>query len=199
MSKGDHVFNNIVKKLKSSFEEGLREYFKEAKKGRSDAERARLQRASYAELMSWMQHHLPRTWQTLHGFETDPELVHRREKLQTANFEGGDLNTAIYSEHAQQFDDAVLAFFRKLATTGSYLDENTLLPNIASIRRAFDKMAQVAVDPDALRRLLAERQHDPREKQRIEAEVEQVRESLRWAWGRCERLFRMTTNELLRL
>ncbi|AUX39055.1 uncharacterized protein SOCE26_004370 [Sorangium cellulosum] len=197
--KGDHVFNNVVAKLTKAFDAGLRAYFSEATRKIDPADRASLSRGAPAVRQQWMARHMPRTLTALSGFKESPELVGIREGLQTVTFEGGDVNGPAYSGHAQEFEEATLAFFRKLALTGSYLDENTLLPDIAQVRRAFQHMAEAAEDPGALERLLEQHKGDPRELARVQAEIEQVRGSLRWAWARCEQLYRMATNELLRL
>ncbi|WP_438002369.1 hypothetical protein WMF26_24965 [Sorangium sp. So ce185] len=197
--KGDHVFNNVVAKLTKAFDAGLRVYFGEVIRKIDPAERERLSRDAPAVRQEWMARHMPRTLAALNGFKESPELVGIRERLQTVTFEGGDVNGPAYSGHAQEFEQATLAFFRKLALTGSYLDEHTLLPDIARVRRAFLHMTEAAEDPGALERLLAQYQGDQGERARVEAEIQQLRESLRWAWGRCEHLYRMATNELLKL
>lgn len=199
MGKGDHVFNNVVAKVTKAFDAGLREYFSKTTKKLEPATRQRLSRDREAVRREWMAKHMPRTLAALNGFKEHPQLVEVREKLQTVTFEGGDVNGADYSTYAQEFEAATLEFFRKLALTGSYVDENSLLPDIAQVRRAFQHMAAAAEDPGALARLLEEQKDNPGEQRRLRAEVEQVRGSLRWAWGRCERLFRMATNELLRM
>lgn len=196
--KGDHVFNNVVATLTKAFDDGLRAYFESARKLDAE-ERERLSRDTPAARREWMAKHLPRTLAALNGFKESPDLVEVRERLQTVKFEGGDVNGPSYSKGVQELKEANEEFFRKLVKTGSYIDENTLLPDIAKVRRAFQRMAAAAEDPGALERLLEERKDDPGEPRRIQAEVEQVRGSLQWAWGRCERLYRMATNELLRL
>jgi hypothetical protein len=58
-------------------------------------------------------------------------------------------------------------------------------------------MTKSAEDPGALARLLNESASS--ERARIEGEIELVKKSLGWAWGRCEYLFRMTAYEFLAL
>lgn len=198
MGKGDHVFNNVVAKLTKAFEAGLATCFQNIKKSLRGENGERLARdASYRD--AWMRKHMPRTWGALHHFKDHPELVVLREKLQTSVYVGGDVNTRQYSEACKQFEEAVSRFFEKLARGRAPIDANAMLPDVASVRRAFFHMTQVAEDPGAVARLLESYKDRPQELKRVQAEIEQVRESMRWAWGRCEYLFRMVTQEVLDL
>lgn len=198
MSKGDHVFNNVVTKMLKAFEAGFVEYICATKKPLKGADPDKLIRdKGYRN--DWMSRTMPRTWALLEGFRDDPQLVTMRARLQTSTYRGGDVNTNAYSEHAQEFELAVVAFFRKTAMTGSILDENTILPVIARVRRAFQQMNRDAEDPGATERLLEQHKDDRREHEKITQDINAVRESLSWAWARCERVFRMAANELLRL
>ncbi|MRG98040.1 hypothetical protein [Polyangium spumosum] len=196
MGKGDHVFNNVVAKLTKAFDAGLAACFGSIKKPLRGESGERLARDANLR-DAWMRRHMPRTWAALHHFKDHPELVILREKLQTTTYVGGDVNTRAYSEACVQFEEAVNLFFENLARGRAPLDANVMLPDIAAVRRAFFHMTQVAEDPGALARLLEHCKDNPRERKQVDAEIEQVRESMRWAWGRCEYLFRMVTQEMV--
>lgn len=140
-----------------------------------------------------------RTWAALHHFQDHPELVVLREKLQTSRNVGGDVNTKAYSDACKLFEEAVVSFFEKLARGRAPVDANPMLPDVAAVRRAFFHMTEVAEDPGAMARLIEEYKDQPREQKKIQAEIEEVRESMRWAWGRREYLFRMVTQEMLEI
>jgi len=193
MSKGDHVFNNIVAKLTKTFEEGLIEYFTSTGRSLAGADRDELV-SSQVKREQWMSRHMPRTLEALEHFRHHPELVAAREKLQTIEYQGNDPNGAVYSQRAEDFREAVQSFFWKIAHQGSYADHNVLLPEIRAVRRAFSHMTGVAEDAGAAQRLLDEASNSP-ERARIEADLAKVRNAMQWAWGRCEYLFRMLATE----
>jgi hypothetical protein len=198
MSKGDHVFNNVVTKLTKAFDAGIAECFQSTKKALNGADRHRLSNErGYRE--AWMRSHMPKTRAALDHFKDHPELSILRGKLQTSIFTGGDANTEEYSAAAEDFEAAVIGFFRELAKGRPAVDEGTLLPDVKAVRRAFFHMTAAAEDPGALARLLDQHKESSGERARIAQEVEQVRMSLSWAWGRCEYLFRMTVHEFLGL
>lgn len=198
MGKGDHVFNNVVAKLTKAFEAGLAACFRSTKKPLRGADGERLARdVGYRN--DWMSKNMPRTWAALHHFKEHPELVALREKLQTSMFVGGDVNAKAYSEACKGFEEAVVSFFEKLGRGRSPVEANSMLPEVRSVRRAFLKVTEAAEDPGAAQRLLEEHKERPRELQQVQGEIEQVRKSMEWAWGRCEYLFRMVTQEMLDL
>lgn len=198
MSKGDHVFNNIVTKLTKAFERGIAECFQSTRKELKGADRQRLSNErGYRE--TWMRSNMPKTREALDHFRDHPELTILRGRLQTSVFTGGDVNNADYSAAAMDFEAAVVSFFQKLAKGRSVVDSNTLLPDVRAVRRAFLQMTNSAEDPGALARLLDEYDSSSSERAHIEHEIELVKKSLSWAWGRCEYLFRMTAYEFLAL
>lgn len=194
MSKGDHIFNNVVSKLTKSFHGGLIECIRGTKSNLRGGDRHKLVNDSpYRD--AWMRRHMPRTWAALEYIKDHPDLVVLREKLQTSSYVGGDINNKAYSDAAQEFEAAVAEFFKKLANGRSQIDANTLLPDVNAVRRTFYHMAAQAEDPGALARMLEQYKEQPRERSQIESEIEQVRQSMRWAWGRCEQLFRIASQE----
>lgn len=198
MSKGDHVFNNIVTKLTKAFERGIAECLQSTRKALKGAEIQRLSNErGYRE--AWMRLNMPKTQEALDHFKDHPELTVLRGKLQTSVFTGGDVNNEEYSAAAEDFEAAVLDFFRQLSRGRSVVDANSLLPDVKAVRRAFLQMTKSAEDPGALARLLGEYGSASSERAKIEHEIELVKKSLGWAWGRCEYLFRMTAYEFLSL
>jgi hypothetical protein len=196
VSKGDHVFNNIVTKLTKAFERGIAECFQSTRKALKGADRQRLSNErGYREI--WMRNNMPKTREALDHFRDHPELTVLRGKLQTSVFTGGDANNEEYSAAAEDFEAAVQDFFQELAKGRSVVDSNTLLPDVRAVRRAFLQMTKLAEDPGALARLLDEYENSSSERAQIEHEIELVKKSLGWAWGRCEHLFRMTAYEFL--
>jgi hypothetical protein len=195
MSKGDHVFNNIVSKLKGSFLRGLRAYLG----ARASAPGARNQWAASTgtDAEQWLARYMPRTSAALSDFTFHPELVGLRNQLQTSTYAGGDVNGAAYSAAARELEQAVQLYFSKLLTLQRADSGNQMLPDIARIRRAFLRMTQVAEDPNARSRLLEEHAEKPAQRTKLEKDLAAVDESLRWAWCRCEYLFRMQTLESL--
>lgn len=193
MSKGDHVFNNIVAKLHKSFSSGL----SELRRVKAASSSAPVWTNLSEQQDSWLRHHLPRTREALEHFQCHPELVTLRNQLQTSEYLGGDVNGAAYSSASQQFESAVKLFFRQLGSMRSAQHSNSLLPLITAVRRTFYHMARLAEDPNARARLLAEAQ--PNERAKLEAQLAQVQTSLDWAWARCEYLFRMVASEALAL
>jgi len=198
MGKGDHVFNNVVAKLTKAFDEGLSEYF--------GATRRKLRGAKGSDLAvnsvmreDWMRRNMPRTWEALDHFKRHPELVTLRERLQTSEYQGGDVNNDTYSKRSEEFRQAVASFFWKLARHESHVDGSALLSDVRSVRRTFLHMTAAAEDPGAAQRLLDEYKDKPRERAKLEADISLVRGSLEWAWGRCDYLFRMAVQEHLPL
>ncbi|WP_437296938.1 hypothetical protein [Sorangium sp. So ce426] len=200
MSKGDHVFNNIVAKVNGAFEAGFIAYARE-KLASGSAASAPLGTLihSRAARDDWMRRSMPRTSSLLAAFRDDVALKNLRESLQTATYLGEDANNETYSMHAQAFQDAVIRLFTKIARTRSYLNEGDLTPDITRVRKAFFHMTRVAEDPGALQRLLEQVQGNARERAKVEAAVQVVRARLESAWGACERIFRTAAAELLRL
>ncbi|AUX38483.1 MULTISPECIES: hypothetical protein [Sorangium] len=200
MSKGDHVFNNIVAKMNGAFEAGFIAYARD-KLASGSAGSAPLVTLihSRAARDDWMRRRMPRTSSLLTAFIEDVALRDLRESLQTATYLGGDVNNDAYSMHAREFQDAVVRLFTKIARTRSYVSEGDLTPDITRVRRAFFHMTRAAEDPGALQRLLDQVQGSARERARVEAAVQAVRARLEFAWGACERIFRTAAAELLRL
>lgn len=200
MAKGDHVFNNVIAKLNGAFEAGFIAYAGErlATGGLGHVPLDTLVHSRGAR-EDWMRRHMPRTLRLLVDFRHDSALNDVREGLQTATYQGQDVNNAAYSAHAQEFQEAVVRLFTKVARTRSYASEGDLSPDIRRVRRAFFHMTHVAEDPGALERLLEQYEGDERGLARVEAGVKEVRGSLAWAWARCERIFRTAAAELLRL
>ncbi|KYG03094.1 hypothetical protein BE21_53430 [Sorangium cellulosum] len=200
MSKGDHVFNNIVAKMNGAFEAGFIAYARDKlASGSAGAAPLGALIHSRAARDDWMRRHMPRTSSLLTAFLEDVALRDLRESLQTATYLGGDANNDTYSMYAQEFQQAVVLLFTKIARTRSYLSEGDLTPDITRVRRAFFHMARAAEDPGALQRLLEQVQGNARERARVEAAVQAVRARLESAWGACERIFRTAAAELLRL
>ena len=198
MSKGDHVFNNVVAKLMGAFEAGFIAYAR--KKDASGAlKNAQQLIHSRSERDDWMRRHMTRTWALLTDFREGVAFKVTREELQTSTYQGLDINNDAYSENAQDFERAVVLLFNKIATTRSYVDENELAPDINRLRRAFFHMTNSAEDTGAAHRLLEEHKGNPREQARIQMAMDEVRGNLEWSWARCERIFRMAVNELLRM
>jgi hypothetical protein len=200
MAKGDHVFNNVVSKLNGAFEAGFIAYAR-AKLATEEGSQVSLNSSVHSREAreEWMQRHMPRTLRLLADFRNDIALKDVRERLQTATHQGLDANNAAYSVHAQEFQEAVVRLFTKIARTRSYTSEGELLPEIRRVRRAFFHMTHTAEDPGALRRLLDQYDSNERDLAKLEASITDVRDSLGVAWGRCERIFRMAAAELLRL
>lgn len=198
MSKGDHVFNNVVAKLTGAFEAGFIAY---ARKKDTSGELQNAQQLihSRGDRQEWMRKRMPRTFALLTDFRDDIALKETREELQTATYQGYDINNDAYSENAQDFEGAVVLLFNKVAATRSYVDENELAPDINRLRRAFFHMTRSAEDTGAAHRLLEEHKSNPGEQARIRMAMDEVRGNLEWSWGRCERIFRMAVNELLRM
>jgi len=196
MSKGDHVFNNVVSKLRGAFLQGLSGYLR----ARAAAPGARGPWAAGATMNAgdWLGTYAPRTRGALDYFTSHPELAEKRNRLQTSTYQGGDVNNAAYSLAAREFESAVGSYFGKLATLRRGAESgNRMLPDVARVRRAFLKMTQAAQDPDARRRLLDEHAEQPAQRARLERDIQAVEEAMSWAWGRCEYLFRMQTIESL--
>lgn len=198
MSKGDHVFNNVVAKLTGAFEAGFIAYARR-KEMTGELKNAQSLIHSRGEREEWMRRYMPRTHALLTDFRDDVALKGMREELQTATYEGLDVNNKTYSEHAQDFEGAVVLLFNKIASTRSYVDEDELSPDIRCLRRAFFHMTHAAEDPGAAARLLEEHKDNPKEQARIRAAMAEVRGSLDWSWARCERIFRVAASEILRL
>lgn len=142
---------------------------------------------------------MPRTSDALGHFTFHHELVYLRNELQTSTYEGGDINTASYSTAARGFGAATVTYFEKLSQLGSAREANSMLPEVARVRRAFLRMTEVAEDPNARARLIRENQAQPSQLAQIQRKLAAVDESLIWAWARCEYLFRMATIESLSL
>lgn len=194
MSKGDHVFNNIVAKLYKTFSAGLLEL----RAARAASSSAQVWTNPRSPQDAWLQQ-LPRTREALDHFRNHPDLVALRNQLQTSDYLGGDVNNSAYSSASLQFESAVKLFFRQLAMMRAAQQSNALLPLIAAVRRTFYHMAQAAEDPNARTRLLAQYKDQPGERAKVEAQLLQVQKSLDWAWARCEYLFRMVAQETLAL
>jgi hypothetical protein len=197
MSKGDHVFNNVVSKLRGAFLAGLCALLT-AKRERPGAG-AHWMASKHQPSEPWLLVHMPRTSDALGHFTFHHELVTLREKLQTSTFVGGDVNNASYSSAAQHFAAATATYFERLAALYRADAANSLLPEVARVRRAFLQLTRAAEDPNARARLLAEHREQPARLVAIERELAAVDQSLDWAWARCEYLFRMTTVEALSL
>ncbi|KYF84492.1 hypothetical protein BE17_52970 [Sorangium cellulosum] len=200
MSKGDHVFNNVVAKVNGAFEAGFIAYARDKlESGSAGSAPLGTLIQSRAARDDWMRRCMPRTWHLLTTFREDVALKDLRESLQTATYLGEDANNDIYSLHAREFQDAVVRLFTRIARTRSYFNEGELTPDITRVRKAFFHMTHVAEDPGALQRLLEQLQANARERAKVEAAVQIVRARLESAWGACERLFRTASAELLRL
>lgn len=194
MSKGDHVFNNIVAKLHKTFSAGLTDL----RTARAVSSSAPVWKNLQEQQEIWLQQ-LPRTREPLQHFQRHPELVAMREQLQTTEYVGGDVNNSDYSSAAIQFEAAVKLFFVQLAATRSSQDTSSLLPRLNTVRRTFHHMARAAEDPNARTRLLAQYHDQPRERAKVESQLTQVKKAMDWAWARCEYLFRMVARETLAL
>src|SRR5690348_3910728 len=101
MAKGDHVFNNVVSKLRGAFLQGLSAYLQT--KAAAPGVRGAWAAAATMNAGDWLGTYMPRTRGALDYFTSHTEPSRLRNQLQTSTYQGCDVNNAAYSLAAREF------------------------------------------------------------------------------------------------